>query len=105
EKKFMPLYHEYLDKAEAHLRAGWNYTNTMPFGQVRVRLACAWPILIGMRTIEKLRAASVMDLRQHVKVPRNEVRKILFRSLASYPLPALWREQLPAGRKAVASGA
>jgi farnesyl-diphosphate farnesyltransferase len=105
EKKFLTLYNEYLDKAEAHLRAGWNYTNTMPFGQVRVRLACAWPILIGMRTIEKLRAASVMELRQRVKVPRSEVRKILFRSLVSYPAPGLWRKQFPAGRKAVASGA
>ncbi len=59
EKKFLTLYHEYLDKAEAHLRAGWNYTNTIPFGQARVRLACAWPILIGVRTIEKLRMADV----------------------------------------------
>jgi len=70
EKKFRPLYHEYLDKAEAHLRAGWNYTNTIPFGQFRVRLACAWPILIGRRTIEKLRAAGVTGLREHVKVSR-----------------------------------
>ena len=57
EAKFLKLYREYLDQAEAHLRAGWNYTNALPFGQFRVRLACAWPILIGMRTIEKLRAA------------------------------------------------
>ena len=39
--KFLPFYHGYLDKAEAHLAAGWRYTNTLPFGQVRVRLACA----------------------------------------------------------------
>jgi len=100
----MPLYHEYLDKAEGHLRAGWNYTNALPFGQVRVRLACAWPILIGMRTIEKLRAADVTGLQQVVKVPRREVRGILWRSLASYPLPPVWRNQFQAGRKAVASG-
>jgi len=105
EKKFRPLYHEYLDKAAAHLAAGWDYTNTVPFGQVRIRLACAWPVLIGVRTIEKLRAADVTGLRQRVKVARGEVRGILFRSLASYPVPALWRKQFPAGRKAVASGA
>jgi farnesyl-diphosphate farnesyltransferase len=105
EKKFLPLYHEYLDKAEAHLRAGWNYTNTLPFGQFRVRLACAWPILIGMRTIEKLRAAGVMVLQERVKVSRAEVQGILLRSLASYPLPRVWRKQFPAGRKAVASDA
>jgi farnesyl-diphosphate farnesyltransferase len=105
EKKFRRLYNEYLDKAEAHLAAGWNYTNTVPFGQVRIRLACAWPVLIGVRTIEKLRAADVTGLRQRVKVSRGEVRGILFRSLASYPLPRVWRKQFPTGRKAVASGA
>jgi farnesyl-diphosphate farnesyltransferase len=104
EKKFLRLYREYLDKAEAHLRAGWNYTNALPSGQFRVRLACAWPILIGVKTIEELRVASVMDLRQRVKVPRSEVRRIILRSLLSYPLPHVWRKQFPVGRKAVASG-
>ena len=60
ETKFLPLFHEYLDKAQEHLQAGWNYTNTLPFSQLRVRLACAWPILIGMKTIEKLRTANVI---------------------------------------------
>jgi farnesyl-diphosphate farnesyltransferase len=105
ERKFLSLYHGYLDKAEAHLAAGWQYTNTLPFLQFRVRLACAWPILIGMKTIQKLRAAEVIDLQQRVKVSRGEVRGILWRSLASYPLPGAWRNQFPAGRKAVASDA
>jgi farnesyl-diphosphate farnesyltransferase len=99
--KFLPLFREYLDKAESHLRAGWNYTNTLPFGQFRVRLACAWPVLIGVRTIEKLRAASVYDLQQRVKVSRSEVRGILFRSLLACPLPFTWRKLYVA--KAVAS--
>ncbi len=105
EKKFLPLYHEYLDKAESHLAAGWNYTNTIPSGQVRVRLACAWPILIGMRTIEKLRDVNVIELKQRVKVPRKEIKGILLGSLWRYPVPALWRKQFLTGRKAVASGA
>ena len=99
EKKFLPLYREYLDKAEAHLRAGWDYTNTLPFGQIRVRLACAWPILIGMRTIEKLRDLTVIELGQPVKVSRRELREIILRSLASCPVPALWRRQLPQAGK------
>jgi farnesyl-diphosphate farnesyltransferase len=104
-EKFLPFYHGYLDKAESHLRAGWRYTNTLPFSQFRVRLACAWPILIGAKTIEKLRTASVIELQQRVKVSRGEMRGILLRSLASCPLPGVWRKQFPAGRKAVASGA
>jgi len=104
EKNFLPLFREHLDKAEAHLAAGWRYTNTLPFGQFRVRLACAWPILIGVKTIEKLRTAGVVELSQRVKVSRGEVRGILFRSLLASPLPAAWRGLWVPDVKAVDSG-
>ena len=103
EQKFLTLYHDYLDEAEAHLRAGWAYTNTLPFGQFRVRLACAWPVLIGARTLAKLRAATVADLQARVKVSRCEVRGILLWSLLVCLVPWLWRRQFPAAAKAVAS--
>jgi farnesyl-diphosphate farnesyltransferase len=102
--RFLKLYGGYLDQAESHLRAGWDYTNTLPFGQFRVRLACAWPVLIGARTIEKLRAAGVTELQQRVKIPRGEVRGIMLRSVLACPFPWAWRRLFPAGRKAVASG-
>ncbi len=104
EQKFLPLFHEYLDKAESHLAAGWRYTNTLPFGQFRVRLACAWPILLGVKTIEKLRAAKVLELQQRVKVSRREVRGILWRSVVRCPFPQIWRKQFVFAGKAVASG-
>jgi farnesyl-diphosphate farnesyltransferase len=104
EEKFLPLYHDYLDKAEAHLSAGWRYTNTLPFGQFRVRLGCAWPILLGAKTIEKLRAADVPQLQQRVKVTRGEVYMILVRSLLASPLPFAWRKLYSPVGKAVASG-
>jgi len=101
---FLPLFREHLDQAEAHLAAGWRYTTALPFCQFRVRLACAWPILIGVKTIEKLRTANVAGLQQRVKVSRGEVRGILIRSLVLYVFPALWRKlYVPAG-KAVDSG-
>ena len=102
-EKFLPVFRAHLDLAAAHLAAGWRYTNTLPFGQFRVRLACAWPVLIGGRTVERLRAAGVADLQRRVKVSRGEVRGILFRSLAAAPVPFVWRKlYLPTG-KAVAS--
>jgi len=104
EQKFLPLFHEYLDKAESHLAAGWRYTNTLPFGQFRVRLACAWPILIGVRTIVKLRAADVIGLQQRVKVSRGEVRAIIFRSLVRSPFAPAWRQLYAPPVKAVDSG-
>ena len=103
-EKFLPLFHEYLDKAEAHLTAGWRYTATLPYFQFRVRLACAWPILIGQRTIAKLRAAGVADLRARVKISRREVWRIILLSLLASPLPFAWRRLFVPTRKAVASG-
>jgi farnesyl-diphosphate farnesyltransferase len=104
ERRCLPLFHEYLDKADSHLAAGWTYTNMLPFGQFRVRLACAWPILIGVRTIEKLRAANVIELQQRVKVSREEVRGMVTRSILACPFPKAWRNLLPLAGKAVASG-
>ena len=95
EAAFLRLYREYLDRAQAHLDAGWRYTNTLPFGQFRVRLACAWPILIGAATIAKLRAANLSALQQRVKVSRGEVRGIMARSLFAVVLPFWWRRLCP----------
>jgi farnesyl-diphosphate farnesyltransferase len=104
EKTFLPLYHDQLDQAEAHLAAGWRYTNTLPFGQFRVRLACAWPVLLGGKTIDKLRAANLMQLQQRVKISRGEVRGVLLRSTLACPAPFLWRKLYAPAAKAVASG-
>jgi len=105
ESKLRPLYNRYLDLAESHLRAGWNYTNTIPFSQFRVRLACAWPIGIGVKTIARLRVANVLDATQRLKVPRGEVKQMMFCSVLLYPFPGAWRKLFFTGRKAVASDA
>jgi farnesyl-diphosphate farnesyltransferase len=104
ETRFLPLFREHLDRAEAHLAAGWRYTNTLPFWQIRVRLACAWPILIGVKTIEKLRRANTIGLQQRVKVSRGEMRGILLRSLAACTIPPLWQKMYVPAVKAVDSG-
>jgi farnesyl-diphosphate farnesyltransferase len=104
EAKFLPFYHRYLDAAESHLAAGWAYTNALPRGCVRVRLACAWPILIGLKTIERLRAANVVELQQRIKISHAECRGILVRSVLTYPIPGAWQKLFSATGKAVASG-
>ncbi len=95
EKHFLPLFHEHLDKAESHLRAGWDYTNLVPFSQFRIRLACAWPILIGVKTIEQLRSAGVTELRQGVKISRSKVRYLMLRSILACPFSPLWKNLFP----------
>jgi len=89
------LYDRYLDQAEEHLAAGWAYTNTLPRAQKRVRLACAWPILIGVRTIDKLRAGDVLAPELRVKVNRTEVRRIILQTVLYHPWPAAWNRLFP----------
>ena len=73
------------------LARGWEYTHALPRRSVRVRLACAWPILIGLDTIRLLRSANVLDPARRVKLSRPQVRRLLWRSVLYYPFPAAWR--------------
>jgi farnesyl-diphosphate farnesyltransferase len=84
------FYNELLEMAQNHLAVGWDYTNTLPRRCVRLRLACAWPILIGLSTVAKLRAGNVLDASRRIKVSRGEVRKLMLASLAGQVLPGLW---------------
>ena len=49
-----PVVHGLIRETLAHYRAGWKYTLSIPRRQVRLRLACAWPLLIGLRTLALL---------------------------------------------------
>ncbi len=98
EPRLRPIYDSWLAQAEAHLAAGWQYTNTLPRRCLRVRLACAWPILIGVKTLARLRAENVLDPARPIKITRPEVRSIMLRSLLSYPWRAAWQRQF-GGRK------
>ena len=91
EPRLRPLYHRYLDRAHAHLAAGWSYTEALPRRQVRLRLACAWPLLLGVRTVAKLRTTNPLAAGQRVKVDRRELRQILWRSTAASVWPPAWR--------------
>ena len=91
--KVRPLYDAWLDRAAGHLEAGWRYTNTLPRGCVRVRLACAWPVLIGVRTLARLRGQNFLDPGARIKVTRAEVRSVLLRSVLCYPWAGAWHGQ------------
>ena len=93
QARFRPLYDQWLAGAESHLAAGWDYTNALPSGQFRLRLACAWPILIGVRTLRRLRHENVLDKTRRVKVTRPEIRALIGRSILLYPCPSAWRGQ------------
>lgn len=92
EQKFRPVYDELLELAEGHLAAGWTYTNSIPTNQWRVRLACAWPILIGVRTLELLRKGNPLEPAHRIKVSRADVRSVLWRTIIRVPFPASFRK-------------
>ena len=49
-----PVVHGLIRETLAHYRAGWKYTLAIPRRQARLRLACAWPLLIGLKTLALL---------------------------------------------------
>ena len=78
---FRPVMHGLIRETLAHYRAGWKYTLSIPRRQARLRLACAWPLLIGLRTLALLAAledpcaAGVVT-----RIPRIEVYWIMGRT-------------------------
>jgi farnesyl-diphosphate farnesyltransferase len=85
-RQYVPNYDDYqrwLDRAVDHLDAGWQYTLSIPATQWRVRLACIWPIWIGLETIALLRRANPVDDGQRAKVPKPVVNRLLIRSFLS----------------------
>jgi farnesyl-diphosphate farnesyltransferase len=94
EARFRPAFNSYLALAAGHLDAGWDYTGRLPRAQFRLRLACAWPLLIGARTLRKLRRENILDASRRVKISRPEVRSLILRSVLLYPWPAAWNAQL-----------
>lgn len=91
EARLRPLYDGYLARACAHLAAGWEYTNALPRRSVRVRLACAWPILIGADTLARLRRGRVLDPAQRIKVSRGAVWRVVRETVLRYPRPGAWQ--------------
>jgi farnesyl-diphosphate farnesyltransferase len=96
--RFRPLYNSYLKQAEDHLSAGWQYTVALPFRCPRIRLACAWPVLIGMRTLALLGNCNVLEKGYGVKLSRSDVRRLMLRSVVLYPSPAAWNRLFDAAR-------
>jgi farnesyl-diphosphate farnesyltransferase len=72
-----PLYTQWLDHTQAQLADGMRYA--LALKPLRLRLASALPALIGARTLALLRQAGPAALNQRIKMPRHEVRALLWR--------------------------
>ncbi|PIT74917.1 phytoene/squalene synthase family protein [Limnohabitans sp. G3-2] len=97
-KALSPLFNEGLDRTQAHLADGMRYA--LALKPLRLRLASALPALIGARTVALLRQAGPAALNQRVKMPRQEVRSLLWRiALGRGTAAVLEREFLRAAGK------
>ncbi len=72
-----PLWTAWLDQTQAQLSDGLSYSCAL--NGWRLRLASALPALIGVRTVALLRQTGPQALSQRVKMPRSEVRALLWR--------------------------
>ena len=80
--KVRPLITELLSLTLEHYAVGWAYTLAIPRAEWRMRLACSWPLLIGLKTLSLLaESPNLLDPRQAIKIPRSAVYAILTRSL------------------------
>ncbi len=76
-----PLYRRLLATALAHYDVACRYTLAIPRREWRMRLACAWPLLIGGATLAALAAhPDPLAVTAPIKIPRGTVRALLARS-------------------------
>ena len=77
-----PLVRALLERTLAHYEIAWRYTLAIPRSEFRMRLACAWALLIGLATLAELAAhPDPLGAGTPVKIPRAAVRGIVARSV------------------------
>jgi farnesyl-diphosphate farnesyltransferase len=77
-RRLKPLLQKLLSHTLEHYEAGWAYTMAVPRREWRTRLACAWPVLIGLKTLSRVaRAENLLDPSVTVKISRQEVYRLL----------------------------
>ena len=95
--RLRPLTASLIHLASEHLQAGWTYLEHLPPGQRRLRLTCAWPLLIGIRTLGRLARVADPLAAKPAKIRRSEVTRLVIesglRSLLPPTLEPMWRRE------------
>jgi farnesyl-diphosphate farnesyltransferase len=90
-----PLLDDLLDTALGHYDVAWHYVLAIPRREWRMRLACAWPLAIGLATLAAYTRVSDPLTSPPVKISRMELRRRLARSTL-----AIWSNRLLAAEAA-----
>ena len=75
-KTLEPLFLQWLDHTQTQLAGGLRYATALK--PLRLRLASALPALIGARTVALLRQTGPAALSQRIKMPRHEMRRMMW---------------------------
>jgi len=91
-RRAQPMLDELLRYSLAHFREAMAYTFAIPRTAIRLRLACLWPILIGLETLLLLAGNKDWPDPAHTsKIPRGKVYRVLARSTATVMSDTLLR--------------
>ena len=82
---FRPLYDEYLDLTDEYLTSAVQYIEMLPHWKFRLRAACMFPVIIGKRTVSKLREGNVLDPSNRIKIDRSEIKDVIKKVVVSVP--------------------
>ncbi len=76
-----PVIRRLVSVALDHYDVAWRYTLAIPRLEVRMRLACVWPLLIGLGTLARVVThPDPLQPGSPIKISRSDVRAILARS-------------------------
>jgi farnesyl-diphosphate farnesyltransferase len=79
--RLKPLLRQLLGLTLGQYQAGWAYTMAVPRREWRTRLACAWPLLIGLKTLSRIAGAeNLLDPSVTITISRQSVYGLLARS-------------------------
>lgn len=76
--RFQPVLRTLVKLAVAHLDQGWLYSMALPRKEIRLRLACMWPILSAGESLRLVQHSSdLLNPVVKVKIPRSTVYQIM----------------------------
>jgi farnesyl-diphosphate farnesyltransferase len=76
--RLKPILRKLIGLARDHLDQGWMYTLAIPRRELRLRLACMWPILFAGQTLRRVGDSAVLlDPSVNIKMPKGQVYRIM----------------------------
>jgi farnesyl-diphosphate farnesyltransferase len=73
-----------IQMALGHFREADNYILAIPRREIRLRLACIWPLWIGLKTLGLIAAErSILNPELNLKITRGEVNRLIGQSIGA----------------------